>query len=176
MLREAKSARFERRLTPLGRRYGLVHGREQATATWGARAFRALQEEQLTLPVPLLRDEARTWWAFEDRVYWEDDDLSADDVLALVRDRERRQRRRLERAHAALAGEEHAERPRREPLPREVRRAVWERDGGACAECGATFDLQYDHVIPIALGGANTVENLQVLCAPCNQRKGAAIG
>lgn len=31
--------------------------------------------------------------------------------------------------------------------------------------------LQYDHVLPVALGGATTVENLQLLCADCNRRK-----
>ncbi len=52
-------------------------------------------------------------------------------------------------------------RARREPIPREVRRAVFERDGGKCVQCGSKFDLQYDHVLPVALGGAATVENLQ---------------
>jgi 5-methylcytosine-specific restriction endonuclease McrA len=57
-----------------------------------------------------------------------------------------------------------------------VRRAVFERDGGRCVGCGAEFDLQYDHVIPVALGGASTAENLELLCAPCNRRKGATLG
>jgi 5-methylcytosine-specific restriction endonuclease McrA len=28
-------------------------------------------------------------------------------------------------------------------------------------------------VIPVALGGASTVENLQLLCGACNREKGA---
>jgi 5-methylcytosine-specific restriction endonuclease McrA len=94
-------------------------------------------------------------------------------VLALVRQRQRRMQRTLERAHAALAGEL-AER-RRQPIPRAVRLAVFERDGGRCVECGSGFEIQYDHVIPLALGGAGTVENVQILCAPCNRSKGASL-
>jgi len=56
-----------------------------------------------------------------------------------------------------------------------VRRAVFERDGGTYAQCGSNFDLQYDHVIPVALGGATTIGNLQLLCAHCNREKGADV-
>jgi hypothetical protein len=174
MLREAKTARFRSRTTLLGRRYVLVDGAQAATAVWSGRRFAALRAEQAHTPVPLLADGPRTWWAFDDRIWWEDEELEPEDVVALVRERERKRTRRLERAHAALAGDEAV--ARRAPIPREVRRAVWERDGGRCVACGADFELQFDHVIPHALGGADTVDNLQVLCAPCNQGKGASLG
>jgi 5-methylcytosine-specific restriction endonuclease McrA len=173
MLREVKNVRFERRLTLFGRRYHVVQGGRLLEVGWRRRAFEALQREQEVRPVELFCCAGRTYWTFEQRVYWEDGELSGEDVLALVRQRQRRVRRTLERAHAALAGEI-AE--RRQPIPRAVRLAVFERDGGRCVECGSGFDIQYDHVIPLALGGANTVQNLQILCAPCNQSKGGTLG
>lgn len=63
----------------------------------------------------------------------------------------------------------------REPIPEGVRRVVWRRDGGRCVQCGAGANLHFDHIIPVAKGGATTVDNLQVLCAPCNMAKGAKI-
>jgi len=55
----------------------------------------------------------------------------------------------------------------------EERRAILERDGWACVQCGATEDLEIDHVVPFSRGGACSVGNAQVLCRPCNVRKGA---
>lgn len=59
---------------------------------------------------------------------------------------------------------------------REVRQLVWQRDQGRCVYCGATSELQLDHQIPVSMGGSNTEANLQLLCGPCNRRKGAAVG
>jgi len=142
----------------------------------GAEQYRQLGAAQQRHPVPVARSGGRIWWWFEDAFYWESGSYGERDVLALIRDRQRRSAQRLDRAHMLLnveEGQAPRERGRRETIPREVRRAVFERDGGKCAQCGSKFDLQYDHVLPVALGGATTVGNLQLLCGDCNRGKGA---
>lgn len=57
-------------------------------------------------------------------------------------------------------------------IPQDVKIAVSVRDGGRCRQCGSAADLHFDHVIPWSKGGANTVANIQLLCGPCNRRKG----
>ena len=123
-------------------------------------------------PVLVADDGRRRWWSYAGHVYWENAGYSERDVLALLTRRERRNQRELERAHQILESD-HFDGPRRDAIPREVRRAVFQRDGGQCTECRSTFDLQYDHVIPVALGGATRAENLQLLCGTCNREKGA---
>jgi 5-methylcytosine-specific restriction endonuclease McrA len=46
---------------------------------------------------------------------------------------------------------------------------------GKCAKCGSTENLTIDHIWPQSLGGSTTPDNLQVLCATCNQKKGASV-
>ena len=44
-----------------------------------------------------------------------------------------------------------------------------------CAYCGRRYSSHYfdiDHMDPAAYGGSNEISNLQVLCGPCNRRKG----
>ena len=123
----------------------------------------------------LVLDGRRTLWHFHDRFYWEDEGLTAEDVKALVLQRERRGKQKLQTARSLMRAEE-AGRPTRVPIPADARRAVFERDGGHCVECDSTFDLQYDHILPVALGGATTVDNLQLLCADCNRRKSGSLG
>jgi hypothetical protein len=64
----------------------------------------------------------------------------------------------------------------RKSIPSDTKLAVWVRDGGACATCGAGTNLQFDHIIPVSKGGANTESNLRVLCQPCNLAKSDRIG
>ena len=56
-------------------------------------------------------------------------------------------------------------------IPAAVRHEVWVRDKGCCQKCGGRRNLHFDHVRPIALGGASTEENLRLLCFHCNQRQ-----
>lgn len=56
--------------------------------------------------------------------------------------------------------------------------AAYERQGGKCALCGKHFDLcemQGDHIVPWSKGGKTLPDNLQMLCALCNQQKGGAL-
>lgn len=117
----------------------------------------------------------RTYWCYQDRFYWTNAGYASEDVKALLFTKEREHQRRLEHAHAVLAAAESPAASKREPIPRDVKRTVWERDEGRCVECASTFELQYDHIIPFSMGGASTVENLQLLCARCNQAKGGRL-
>lgn len=70
---------------------------------------------------------------------------------------------------------------RRERAPAWAKRAVFFRDRGRCVYCHSDISglgalsrqVRYDHVVPLASGGANDVTNLQLLCTSCNENKGA---
>lgn len=63
----------------------------------------------------------------------------------------------------------------RESISPAVKQEVWQRDQGKCVECGRNENLEFDHIIPVSKGGANTVRNLQLLCEVCNRSKSANI-
>ncbi len=60
-------------------------------------------------------------------------------------------------------------------IPQSVRHEVYQRDGGRCVQCGSVQNIHFDHIIPFSRGGANSVENIQLLCASCNLDKGDRI-
>lgn len=59
----------------------------------------------------------------------------------------------------------------RTAIPAAVRQAVWRRDEGRCAKCGRRERLEFDHIVPISRGGANTERNIELLCELCNRAK-----
>lgn len=64
-------------------------------------------------------------------------------------------------------------------IPIEVREKIFERNNYQCQSCQkidlTTKNLQVDHIIPLAQGGANDMSNLQTLCAKCNREKSAKL-
>lgn len=69
------------------------------------------------------------------------------------------------------------DKPSRISVPLKDRWAVLKRDKYRCNKCGASpsndhkVELEIDHIIPVAKGGGNAIENLQTLCRNCNQGK-----
>jgi hypothetical protein len=60
-------------------------------------------------------------------------------------------------------------------IPAAVRREVWKRDGGRCTfvgpngcRCDSRWQLEFDHIVPPALGGTSTAGNLRLRCRPHN--------
>jgi hypothetical protein len=60
-------------------------------------------------------------------------------------------------------------------IPTKVKKFVFERDAYRCVKCQSYKDLCVDHIYPYSLGGTNEPDNLQILCWPCNSKKGTKI-
>lgn len=41
--------------------------------------------------------------------------------------------------------------------------------GTVCCNCGSNLDVEYHHVVPLALGGTNNIGNIVPLCHVCHQ-------
>ncbi|MDC0243361.1 hypothetical protein OAK07_01585 [Marine Group III euryarchaeote] len=49
----------------------------------------------------------------------------------------------------------------------ELKKEVWERDGGKCIKCGSLQNLEVKKIISLAKGGKNTLLNLKLICNIC---------
>jgi len=121
-------------------------------------------------------DNSRDYWIFRGEVYSTERGVcSAEDVKALALEGENKTKAKLARAHALMAQVDVLERGGRQPIPDDVKMFVWQRDGGKCVRCGSNRNLEFDHIIPVVMGGANTARNLQLLCEGCNRAKSASL-
>lgn len=61
-------------------------------------------------------------------------------------------------------------------LSRDIGERLAKLQRGKCAACGCALSKSgrhLDHIMPLAKGGANTDDNVQLLCPPCNLAKNA---
>lgn len=65
-------------------------------------------------------------------------------------------------------------RRKREYIPRAIVQKVLERQNFRCAMCGKPLrglHFHIDHKVPLAMGGSNSIRNLQALCPDCHAKK-----
>lgn len=128
-------------------------------------------------PQHLSDRDGRSWWLYNGDVYsTAEEDLDPDEVQALIEEKANKRKLKIARAKTIASMADGLDRTgHRQPIPREIKVAVWQRDKGACVHCGSNAMLEYDHIVPLALGGSNTERNLQLLCEACNREKGASL-
>src|SRR2546423_785672 len=141
MIRRDPAAAYER--LPSGcNPFGLLYNRRDELVVrfraggyvWGGitqeryDAIVALAQTQAVLLVK--SDKSRTYWMFQDRFYWEDEGYSAEEVTALILDREDRKKRRVDSAIAKIEMRDDESAQARQIIPDDVKLLVWKRDGG----------------------------------------------
>ena len=58
----------------------------------------------------------------------------------------------------------------------QTKRKEYDRANGICRGCNLPVSIgreQYDHILPLALGGKSELANCQLLCTPCHSEKTA---
>jgi hypothetical protein len=141
--------------------------------TWSAGRYRRLALRQRSEPVLLTRKSGLGWWWYLDRFWWADASVDARALAASVLAGDfasQGQRASLERARAGLVGRSGAVSVQ-DFVPEQVRREVWLRDRGRCVDCGTPTSLAFDHILPLAAGGSNMAQNLELRCQPCQKRR-----
>lgn len=60
-------------------------------------------------------------------------------------------------------------------IPKKVKQIVRAKAVDSCENCQTSFNLQYEHIKPFALGGKSSADNLKLLCQNCNLRNGVKV-
>lgn len=177
MLRRDTTGEFSQSGFWIFKQYRFAAGGAEPSRPLSQAAYRRLEASQAETPALVGFDAGRRrrWWWFRDDFYWEDDGYEPAEVKALVLERLSQRERRVKRAVALMEQGETSVEAARAAIPDDIKAFVWNRDGGRCVRCGSQERLEFDHVIPVSLGGSSTARNLQVLCEACNRGKGASI-
>lgn len=121
--------------------------------------LRAWSEES-DLPVFIVRVRGRQCWWWRGAFYWESGDYNPEELRALLLMLERDDLQGLAwelKLHPA------------KPIPENVARVVFKRDGGRCLVCGGNEQIQFTHVVAQSRGGSNDPHNVHLVCAGCNR-------
>lgn len=121
----------------------------------------------------LTDDECRLWEAAKKGdLFWSIGDvLSRSEIEEIERCTAHYRNRPIVQAHYA----ERRKKANAALASKSLRQQVFDRHGEACLKCGDTSDLAIDHIVPVALGGTDELDNLQVLCRSCNSSKGSSL-
>lgn len=74
------------------------------------------------------------------------------------------------------AREEKAKQSKRKNFSQSKRKMIYNRADGRCQLCGRKIlyeEMTVDHIVPLAMNGSNSDENLQCACKSCNRQKAA---
>lgn len=180
MLRRAENVTYSQERvsfwTGRGRAVLTVGKRVFELGKWTREEFQERLDFQLRRPLRITTISGRRYWLFENKMYWENDGLTGDEVYAVLVTRQQRSRQHIDRAQATVAmGSTPRSSAARQAIPDDLKQYIWTRDEGRCRACGSPTELQYDHIIPLKMGGSNNAENLQILCGPCNRSKSAGL-
>jgi len=124
-------------------------------------------------PVEIMSTPQLRYLWVDDAFYEAELSVTFNQAVALAREKGLKRARKIQRAVEAVQASQLGTRVQRETISDAVKHHIWVRDEGRCVNCGSPTELQFDHVIPLAMGGSNELANLQLLCAVCNRRKGA---
>lgn len=131
--------------------------------------FKDAEQDTNVVYLGVDRRSQRHFYIHKRLVYSSDHLIAVEGVRALLNQDERRLRAVVA---AALAADESPDTGEgRQPIPDDVKIFVWQRDQGRCFRCGSQDKLEFDHIIPVVMGGSNTARNLQLLCETCNRTK-----
>lgn len=180
MLRRVDTARIDYQPSRVTRRgwVTLIVGRRSCVV--GTRKiyqadFAATQARQQQVPVLLGQLDGRNYWQFQGRIYSDNDALTAPQIHALLVTKQQREQRKIDRAISMVQRGAVTSESRRGTITDDVKQYVFNRDGGRCRNCQSPHELQFDHIIPVVMGGSSEPENLQLLCGPCNRLKGGGL-